>query len=538
LLDRAAAAGPILIDVRGASVRIDAGARGATLDPPGPGAWRYSGLHVVDGSGRPLPARFAPAPGGLRLVLDPSDAALAPLPIRIDPILTAAVWMIEGNQVGALLGSSVAGVGDVNGDGFDDVAISGPGTDGPQGPATGAVSVYLGSSLGLGFGPDVVLDGGPLEMDLEVVTGAGDVNDDGYADLLAGSPACDAGGGGAGAASLYLGGPLGLASTPSWTVQGNQAAAQVGWDVSTAGDVDGDGDAEILVGAPGYSRGQLREGVAMVFLGSTQGPSGGAPLVFVEDADWIGEADQGEAFFGQTVAAAWDVNGDGYGDVVVGAPYWDGALAPNDGRVFLYAGSAAGLRSAPLWSATGLTTGVHLGEEVAGAGDVNGDGFSDLAFGMPAWSLPGPSAGRVQVYYGALSGPAALPDWTLEGANAGDNFGYRLSPAGDADGDGFADLLATGGASPTVNPTRAASGSCPADPRASPRSPCGWVKGTRTAPSTAWASPGRATSTGMATPTGSWARRNSPRPTPRKGWWSCTSARVAPRRRRGRSSAA
>src|SRR5688572_13998891 len=122
---------------------------------------------------------------------------------------------------------------------------------------------------------------------------------------------------------------------PAWSFAGSQPGAHLGHSVGSAGDVNGDGYDDVLVGAPGIGNG---EGTAYLFLGSSAG------LAF--SPAWQQEGGQLHAHFGFSVASAGDVNGDGYGDVLVGAPGGDGDLE-HQGAVFLYLGSSAGLSIAP-----------------------------------------------------------------------------------------------------------------------------------------------------------------------------------------------
>ena len=144
---------------------------------------------------------------------------------------------------------------------------------------------------------------------------AGDVNGDGYADVIVGADSYDNGQGNEGAAWVYLGSAAGLSATAAWMAEGNQASAWFGHSVGTAGDVNGDGYADVIVGARWYSNGQASEGAAFVYLGSAAGLGAAAA--------WTGEGNQEGAYFGHSVGTAGDVNGDGYADVIVGAPDYD-----------------------------------------------------------------------------------------------------------------------------------------------------------------------------------------------------------------------
>jgi hypothetical protein len=166
-----------------------------------------------------------------------------------------------------------------------------------------------------------------------------------------------------------------LASTPNWMVDGDQAAALLGYSVGTAGDVNGDGYADAIVGAPDYDNGQTDEGRAYVFHGSASGLS--------LTASWTAESDQASASFGYSVGTAGDVNGDGYADAIVGASWADNGQA-NEGRAYVYHGSAVGLLAAPSWKAEGNQPDALFGTSVGTAGDVNGDGYADAIVGAPA----------------------------------------------------------------------------------------------------------------------------------------------------------
>ncbi len=173
------------------------------------------------------------------------------------------------------------------------------------------------------------------------VSSAGDVNGDGYGDVLVGAPYYDNGQADEGRALLFHGSATGLSTTPAWSGEGNQASALFGYSADSAGDVNGDVYGDVVVGAPAYDNGQTNEGAAFVYYGSVSGLSA--------TPDWTGESNQATANYGNSVSSAGDVNGDGYGDLVVGAPYYDGGQT-NEGRAFLYLGSASGLSATAGWT--------------------------------------------------------------------------------------------------------------------------------------------------------------------------------------------
>jgi hypothetical protein len=132
---------------------------------------------------------------------------------------------------------------------------------------------------------------------------------------------------------------VGLQLPPAWTFESNQPGAQLGTSVGTAGDVNGDGYADVIAGAPYYDVGLTDEGQALVFAGSPAGPSP-API-------WTASGGQTSANFGMSVASAGDVNGDGYADVVVGAPYFDNTQTDEGRASVFYGNGGPGLSVAP-----------------------------------------------------------------------------------------------------------------------------------------------------------------------------------------------
>ena len=167
------------------------------------------------------------------------------------------------------------------------------------------------------------------------------MNGDGYGDVVVGAYGFDNGETDEGRAFLYLGSASGLGATAAWTAESNQPSAIFGWSVASAGDVNGDGYGDVVVGAYGFDNGETDEGRAFLYLGSASGLGA--------TAAWTAESNQPSAIFGWSVASAGDVNGDGYGDVVVGAHLFDNGEA-SEGRAFVYLGNGGdgtGLHQAP-----------------------------------------------------------------------------------------------------------------------------------------------------------------------------------------------
>ena len=312
--------------------------------------------------------------------------------------------------------------------------------------STGAAFAYLGTATGLEVTPVWTATGEPFSLFGASVAGAGDVNGDGFDDVLVGASQFSTTGLYEGRAALFLGSATGLDGSPAWNADGYQSYENFGSSVAGAGDVNGDGYDDVVVGARYYDGGQgFGEGRAVLYLGSASGLS--------PTEAWMAESDKANAYFGHSVASAGDINADGYGDVLVGAHGFDNDQNSNDGRAYVYLGGPAGLSETPSWTAELGDGGQGMfGYAVASAGDVNGDGFGDVAVGAPDNSSCFYIC-RVSVYQGSASGLSTLAALTISKSYTSDGFGNSVSPAGDVNGDGFGDLVvgATGSGSTGAN---------------------------------------------------------------------------------------
>ncbi len=348
--------------------------------------------------------------------------------------VTPGTWSPKGAQAGAQFGAAVTPVGDVNNDGYGDVLVGAPGHDNGQ-TDEGRVLLYLGSASGLSVTPSWIWESNQVGAEAgRALASAGDVNWDNYADFLIGAPLWDGPGGqDEGAVFVFYGSNNGPSGVPGATLLGGLAAAHFGAALSTAGDVDGDRYADVIVGAPDYAGREIGQGAAFVYLGSPSGIT--ASPVFTVLGSGL------NAHLGAAVSGAGDVNADAFADIVVGVPGATVGLHVAAGKALIYRGIAGGIGTA-LGTILGDADSMSTGSSVANAGDTNGDGYADVVIGSPgsAASLERRS-GQADIYKGTASGFSSTPILTVLGTGAEERLGSTVACAGDVDGDGYADVL-------------------------------------------------------------------------------------------------
>ncbi|MDR6808332.1 hypothetical protein J2Y45_005318 [Dyadobacter sp. BE34] len=360
---------------------------------------------------------------------EPSEGAAFVYYGSVDGLITNTYHLLQKDQANSFFGGSVAGAGDTNGDGFDDVLVGAKEyTIGESNE--GVVFLYFGTASGI----DLNVQPKALQMNKAdsdfgyAVAGAGDINRDGYADIIIGAPTYIA----QGIALVYYGGVNGPANQVTLTGFTN---THFGEAVSSAGDVNGDGYNDVIVGAWGAAIGEQGEGAAYIYLGA----SSGLDVTY----DKRLEGNQIDASFGFSVASAGDVNGDGYSDVIVGARYYDKGES-NEGAAIVYYGTVGGINDvtpSPTYLEANVS-GAYFGWSVNCAGDVNGDGYSDLIVGAPNFSVGQSNEGNVFVYQGSPDGAKAASSFSNESNTADNLLGKAVSGAGDVNGDGYSDVLA------------------------------------------------------------------------------------------------
>ncbi len=366
-------------------------------------------------------------PPGTTLAADLSTSILSAVP----------VWVTEGGDSGVEYGISVSSAGDINQDGYPD-AIVGAQKFLIDSERTGAAFVFLGGPAGLSpvyHRRLSTLDAGSYFG--AAVSGAGDVNGDGYPDVIVGAPHYHEVSGYEGAAYLYLGSKDGLSAVPAWSKSILAADAQFGSAVSGAGDVNRDGYADVLVGAQTFTDGQINEGAVFLFLGSAGG--------LAADPVWSFQSDQAAAQLGLVVTGGCDFNMDGYADAAVSAPYYDQGVT-DAGMVWVFLGGPAGLSGLPVWSAAGEQADARFGSALSCSGDPDANGYPDLLVGARGHdtfqdgSLVMLDAGAAFLFYNTDGVLATTAGWQASGDQAAAGFGVSVDLMGDADEDGYADV--------------------------------------------------------------------------------------------------
>ena len=393
----------------------------------------YDDLKCWDLNGKMLAATLKYTHDRIRIEVDVEHAAF---PVTIDPIITNGIVanankVIEINQRSAWTGYSVSSAGDVNGDGYSDIIVGAPRYDNGE-YDEGAAFLFPGRSTGVSLAGVILQSNQAFAQSGTSVASAGDINNDGYGDVLIGAPRFDKGETDEGVVFVHLGSAAGIGTSPAYTLEANQAGALFGVSVAIAGDVNKDGFSDILAGGHQYSNGQVNEGAAFLYYGSASGLGPATVL----------ECNQANAMMGYSVASAGDINGDGYSDVVSGARlYGNGQLY--EGAIFIYLGGAAGLQLTPQKIESGQVD-ARMGHSVATAGDVNGDGFSDVVVGSYLYDSGSANEGVAFIYHGSASGLNAVPATTLQSNQAEAWFGWSVASAGDVNGDGYADVIVGG----------------------------------------------------------------------------------------------
>jgi hypothetical protein len=322
--------------------------------------------------------------------------------------------VLSGAEEEARAGFSVAS-GDINNDGYDDIIVGAPGVAAPFG-TVGRAGVYLGGASPSTV-PVHVYSANPFQYDKQLgyAVAAADVNGDDYDDVVLGAPSSFSNG--SGYVYVYSGNDLGGTALETWTDE--TGGDEFGNSVANAGDTDGNGVDDVIVGAPGYPAGAHR-GRAYLYFGQSGANMVAGPVFDGEPGGWWR--------LGSAVASAGDVNNDGYADLIAGESQYNGAYNVA-GRVRLYLGGSA-MDATEDWSIEGIAQSDKLGSAVAAAGDVNGDDIDDVLLGAPG------NKGSAQVHLGGAPLDTAIYR-RFTGSTSNDNIGTSLVTMHDMNGDGY-----------------------------------------------------------------------------------------------------
>lgn len=413
----------IELEVGFADVTVAEGGKSAEIVPLHGPSLRYSELSAKDAAGRELPAHFEALDGGL-VVRFADDAAT--YPVVVEPKLgnggVARTW--EASDIGAYgeLGWSVTAAGDVNRDGYDDVLV---GTNAPRADrasssyVSGRVFLFLGGPSGPTTSAWTVGWSATKNQPATAI-GVGDVNGDGYDDVSVFMHTGSSGDESTGS-RIYLGSAAGLARRPAFTLD-----RRIAWPI---GDVDGDGTADLAAA-------WLDKEVVEIVPGSRT--TLGVGTLFIETPGRAMEITHG------------DFDGDHHEDFAIGLPY---SGAKQEGSVLIFSG-AGGFSATPSQTLHGAAADAHLGVSVQNARDVDGDGRDDLlvASSPKPWSGDHDGA-AIGLHPGSASGVSPTATWTLaklrglgfhgpgEGSWGIQAYTTVMAAAGDLDGDGYGDVI-------------------------------------------------------------------------------------------------
>jgi len=315
------------------------------------------------------------------------------------------------------LGRSVAGLGDVDLDGFDDFIISSPYSVDGGGILRGSATVYSGAT---GMPIYVIVNPSPDPPFARLVSAAGDVNGDGQPDFMIAVPEANPGGiHSAGSVFLYSG----ATGQVIYQIDGTEQTDYLGSGISEAGDIDGDGFDDFIIGSEGADSTLVRNsGVATVYSGFD------LSILFQFSGEEVSQR------MGSAVTGNQDVNGDGIPDFMIGASGWSRGFGNAQGSVYVFSGSS-GER---LFRFRGQSPVAMLGQVISFAGDLDRDGYADFFFGSPNNSSGGIEAGGLGTLFSGATGNLIH---TFSGEIAFDRVGSSFASLGDIDGNGFSDFV-------------------------------------------------------------------------------------------------
>ncbi len=382
-------------------------------------------------------------------------------------------FRLDGMMAGDFSGFPVSNAGDINGDGFDDVIVGALGANPNGGDEAGSSYVVYGKASGFGAALNLSnlngkngfrLDGAAFDYSGASVSTAGDINSDGFSDVIVGAPGHYPYQDSAGSSYVVFGKATGFDTTQNlsnlngkngFRLNGENVGDSLGNSVSNAGDINGDGIDDLIVGASHADTDIFGSGASYVVFGKTSGFESILNLSGINGDN--GFQLIGGNRLGYSVSGAGDINGDGFDDLIIGNT--KGSYGDYAGTCYVIFGKSskfdALLNISSLNGDNGFrlsTSHYHsvLGDSVSSAGDVNGDGFDDLIVGDPYAYANGYYSGSSYVVFGKASGFSAEINlsnlngkngFRMDGTARGEQFGTSVSSAGDVNGDGFDDVI-------------------------------------------------------------------------------------------------
>jgi len=317
-------------------------------------------------------------------------------------------------------GTSVSGAGDVNGDGIDDLIIGASGST--RSYVVFGKTSYFSDTLNLSTlnGSNGFRISASSELGYSV-SSAGDINNDGFDDVIIGARYAHSNGSNSGASYVVFGKNSGLSGfdpdlhvsslngSNGFKINGIAASDNSGWSVNHAGDINGDGIDDVVIGAPNADPNGSNSGQSYVVFGTNSGFSANLDLSSLNGSNGFQingiAADDQSGFF---VNSAGDVNGDGVDDVIIGAPNAD-PQESNSGQSYVVFGKTSSFNATLNLSSLDGTNGFKIngiaaddnaGFAVSGAGDINADGIDDLVIGAPDADINGSESGQSYVVFG------------------------------------------------------------------------------------------------------------------------------------------
>jgi Ca2+-binding RTX toxin-like protein len=397
----------------------------------------------------------------------PAHAALPQLSGSFDLASPAPNAVVDGSALSDGAAQQVADAGDVNGDGIEDALVGAPYVD-PNGRRdAGTAYVVFGRTDGASIDLAKIPAGGGFRINGAVqldhlgwsVAGAGDVNGDGLADVVVGAKDADNRGRNAAGSAYVIFGRRSTAAVDTlnlgsngFRIDGATAGDQLGSSVAGGRDLNGDGRPDVLVGAPQADRnGRVNSGSVFVVLGT--GSAAGVDAAALGAAGYAIDGAAAGDQLGGAVAATSDFSGDGRADALVGAPFADPTGRTDAGAAYVVPGQATltpidlAVPGAAGYVAQGAAAGDGAGSALAQGGDLDGNGLPDLLVGAPGADNNGrPGSGSAYVLLAAAAGGthnlgALDATWRIDGAAAGDAAGTSVGGGRDLNADGRADLV-------------------------------------------------------------------------------------------------